>query len=172
MGTQTKKMTYWSSQPIENFEAEEFKKKIDKELEKVAYKLHKTRKSLKTGLDEELHHKQHRRRNFLKRYRLWLNECLQDLDDIHKGITWKYEYKPNGQHRQQSRHWYEWREPGTEQELPARKILKVKTPEKRAVCKKEEVQETLPCSGIRKCSKRDALLALGYDESLVSALGL
>ncbi|BAU80311.1 hypothetical protein A9K97_gp040 [Tokyovirus A1] len=70
------------SRPIENFEAEKFKKKVNKELEKVAYKLHKTRKLCRSNLESEENDKQYRRKKYLKRYRSWLNECLQDLDDI------------------------------------------------------------------------------------------
>lgn len=81
----------YSSPPlIENFEADQFNAKIHKELEKVEAKLYKTGKLLVSNLEYEEHNKQYRRKNYLERYRLWLEECVQDLDDIHRGIIWKY----------------------------------------------------------------------------------
>lgn len=156
-------MSYRHSVPIENFEAEKFSKKFRKQIELVEGKLLLAKKRMESGLDEEEHHKQYRRTNYLERYMLWLEDCIQDLDDIQKGVPWKYNDKcGNIWARRVSPGWYEWKDPSIK-EAPKENV-------KVRCVTKEESQGTQ--RSIRNVSKQEALLCLGYSPGFVAILKL
>ncbi|AHA46241.1 hypothetical protein ISTM_343 [Insectomime virus] len=159
---QKENMTYRQPAPIENFEAAKFSKKIGKQIELVDGKLLLAKERMGKCLEEE-YHKQYRRINYLERYRLWLEECLQDLDDIHKGVPWKHETKCGSiWGRRVSPDWYEWEDPSIE-----------KVPEPYVVRKGDDnVKKEKPTREIRQVSKQEALSCLGYSQEFIEALRL
>ncbi|AQQ73944.1 hypothetical protein [Kurlavirus BKC-1] len=162
-------MAYCRSTPIENFEAEKFTKKIRKQIELVEGKLLLAKERMKTGSDEEEHHKQYRRTNYLERYKLWLEDCIQDLDDIQKGVPWKYNDKCGSiWARRVSSGWYEWKDPSIK-EAPKEDIQVRHVVRESEESSDEEVQT--PQRSIRNVSKQEALLCLGYSPEFVAALG-
>lgn len=163
-------MTYRHSSPIENFEAEKFSKKIRKQIELVEGKLLLTKKRIEKGLDEEEHHKQYRRTNYLERYMLWLEDCIQDLDDIQKGVPWKYNKKCGSiWARGVSPGWYEWKDPSIK-EAP-KEDIQVRYVVRESEESSDEEEQT-PQRSIRNVSKQEALLCLGYSPEFVAALNL
>nr|WQM87012.1 hypothetical protein [Marseillevirus cajuinensis] len=153
---------------LENEDALVFRKTIQKQLERIEGRLYQTEKELSKNMEYKEHNKVYRRKNHLEHFGAWLRDCLQDLDDIHKGVPWKYPLKVGMMNREQNPRWYEWKDP-KDRVLPP--------PPKMEIPKKKSTEDLVdneerPVRGIWKASKGEALLALGYDPNLVAALGL
>lgn len=158
---------YSSPAPIENFEALEFKNTIEKQMEKIEAKLYANKKAFKNkSISYDEHNVLFRRKNYLKRMRSWLEDCLQDLDDIHKGVPWKHIEKVGYLSREKSPDWYEWRDP--KEERPKKEVA-IPVGHKKTE-QKEEIPGPSRC--MKKVSKAEALAAMGYDENFIAALGL
>ncbi|AEA06952.1 conserved hypothetical protein [Lausannevirus] len=169
-------MSYRSSVAIENFEAEKFAKKIRKQVELVEGKILLAKKRMETYSEEEEHHKQYRRVNYLERYKLWLEECIQDLDDIHKGVPWKHIEKCGSLWRRSvSSDWYEWKDPKTKEEPKEPAVYcTIKQVAEEDSSSEEESDDEIrePQREIRNVSKQEALLCLGYTPEFIAALNL
>lgn len=157
---------------LENDDALLFRKTIKKRLERVEGRLYQTEKELAGSLKYEEHSKVWRRKNHLERFSAWLRDCLQDLDDIHKGTPWKYPLKVGMMYREQSPEWYEWKDPKERNTPPKRVEPNIVPKEERQTEKESTVEKEQRKRRIRKATKEEALLSLGYDPSFISALGL
>ncbi|ALX27666.1 hypothetical protein GMAR_ORF292 [Golden Marseillevirus] len=153
-------MYYNPLDELENDDALLFSKKIRKHLEKVQGRLYVVEKELSKSKEDDEHQKLWRRKNHLERFSDWLESCIQDLDDIHKGVPWKY---PNKHSKTQADEWYEWK-PLSERSKPAE--LTYLTPVKSKVS--GEGQKLM----IRQVSKKEALLSMGYSPEMVSMFGV